>query len=90
MSGAKVKGGSVEVKGKRTEDDYLTLRFGRDVTIEATELDRSAKELATLLAAEQPVVTLQLSSVAFPSGRDLMAFCDDMALDFDRVEWKQE
>ena len=90
MAGAKVKGGSVEVKGKRTEDDYLTLRFGRDVTIDASELDRSAKELATLLAAEQPLVTLQLSSVAFPSGRDLMTFCDDMALDFDRVEWKQD
>jgi len=48
------------------------------------------KELAALLAAEAPTVKLRLDGIAFPSGRDLMAFCDASGEDFDRVAWKQD
>ena len=48
------------------------------------------KELVALLAAEAPTVKLRLDAIAFPSGRDLMAFCDAAGEDFDRIDWKQD
>ena len=38
----------------------------------------------------EPSVKLRLDGIAFPSGRDLTRFCDDLGEDFDRVEWKQD
>ena len=90
ITGAKVQGGSAEVSSTRGENDHLTLRLGRDVSVDAAVLDRQVKELAAILGAEAPTVKLRLDTVAFPSGRDLMAFCDDAGVDFDRVEWKQD
>lgn len=90
ISGAKVHGGSAEVSSTRGENDHLTLRLGRDVAIDAAVLDQKVKELAAILAAEAPTVKLRLDTVAFPSGRDLMAFCDEAGMDFDRVEWRQD
>ena len=87
---AKVLGGSVELNGQRSEGDFLSLRLGRDVAVPATELDQSVKELARLLDAPQPAVKLTLYQIAFPSGRDLMSFCDAAGEDFDRVDWKQD
>ena len=90
IPGAKVLGGSVDLNGGRSEADYLTLRLGRDVAIPASDLDKIVKELAALLAAPAPLVTLRLDGIAFPSGRDLMAFCDGSGEDFDSVKWKQD
>ena len=87
---AKVLGGSVELNGQRSEGDFLSLRLGRDVAVPAAELDKSVKELARLLDAPQPTVKLRLDAIAFPSGRDLMSFCDASGEDFDRVDWKQD
>ena len=56
----------------------------------AVELDRSVKELARLLDAPQPTVKLRIDTIAFPSGRELMSFCDASGEDFDRVDWKQD
>jgi hypothetical protein len=58
--------------------------------VPAAALDQKVKELAALLNATAPTVKLRLDGIAFPSGRDLMAFCDAFELDFDRVEWTQE
>jgi len=88
--GAKVYGGSVELNGGRSEADFLTLRFGRDVPIPAAVLDQTVKELVALLAAPAPTVKLRLDGIAFPSGRELMAFCDASGEDFDRVAWNQD
>jgi hypothetical protein len=87
---AKVFGGTLELNGTRSEGDFLTLRLGRDVAMPASALDSKVKELAALLNASAPTVKVRLDSIAFPSGRDLTAFCDASELDFDRVEWKQE
>ena len=90
ISAAKVLGGSVELNGQRSEGDFLSLRLGRDVAVAAAELDKSVKELVRLLDADQPAVKLRLDAIDFPSGRDLMSFCDATGEDFDRVDWKQE
>lgn len=90
MPEAKVLGGAVDLNGTRSENDFLTLRLGRDVSILATALDQKVKELLALLSADAPTVKLRLDSIAFPSGRDLMAFCDAAGEDFDRVAWKQD
>jgi hypothetical protein len=86
----KVFGGTVDINGTRSEGDFLTLRLGRDVAMPAVALDQKVKEFAALLNATAPTVKLRLDGIAFPSGRDLMAFCDAFELDFDRVEWTQE
>lgn len=78
------------MNGTRSEDDFLTLRLGRDVPVPAAALDQKVKELVALLAAPAPTVKLRLDAIAFPSGRDLMAFCDAFELDFDRVAWTQD
>jgi hypothetical protein len=87
---ARVLGGSVELLGTRSENDFLTLRLGRDVPVPASALDQKVKNLLTLLAAPAPTVKLRLDGIAFPSGRDLMNFCDAVGEDFDRVTWTQE
>jgi hypothetical protein len=87
---ANVLGGSVELNGQRSEGDFLSLRMGRDVTVPAAELDKSVKELASLLDAPQPTVKLRIDTIAFPSGRDLTSFCDGTGEDFDHVEWQQD
>jgi hypothetical protein len=90
IPGAKVLGGSVDLNGGRSENDYLTLRLGRDVPFPATSLDQKVKELAALLSAPAPLVRVRLDGIAFPSGRDLMGFCDACGEDFDRVAWQQD
>ncbi|MGH6921283.1 MAG: hypothetical protein ACREJ0_26705, partial [Geminicoccaceae bacterium] len=90
MPDAEVRGGTVDLNGMRSEGDFLTLRLGRDVPIPASALDQKVKELVALLAAEAPTVKLRLDGIAFPSGRDLMAFCDAAGEDFDRIVWKQD
>lgn len=90
MAGATLHGGTVEVNGTRSEHDFLTLRLGRDVPVPAAALDQKVKDLVALLAAPAPTVKLRLDALAFPSGRDLMAFCDAFELDFDRVAWTQD
>jgi hypothetical protein len=87
---AGVLGGTVELNGMRSEADFLTLRLGRDVPLPASDLDRFVKELVSALSAPAPTVKLRLDGIAFPSGRDLMSFCDASGVDFDRVEWKQD
>ena len=88
--GAKVLGGSVELNGGRLEHDFLNLRLGRDVPIPAQDIDRVVKDLLTLLASAAPMVKLTLYGISFPSGRELMAFCDACGEDFDRVLWQQD
>ncbi|MFN6998514.1 DUF499 domain-containing protein [Elioraea tepidiphila] len=90
MAGATLHGGTVEVNGTRSEHDFLTLRLGRDVPVPAAALDQKVKDLVALLAAPAPTVKLRLDALAFPSGRDLMAFCDAFELDFDCVAWTQD
>jgi hypothetical protein len=90
MPDAEVRGGIVDLNGMRSEDDFLTLRLGRDVPVPASALDQKVKELVALLAAEAPTVKLRLDAISFPSGRDLMAFCDAAGEDFDRIAWKQD
>jgi hypothetical protein len=90
LPGVKVFGGTVDLNGERSEADFLTLRLGRDVAVSAAFLDAKVKELVELLAAPAPTVKLRLDGIAFPSGRDLMAFCDACGEDFDRVAWKQD
>jgi hypothetical protein len=80
----------VELNGLRSEDDFLTLRMGRDVPLAAADLDRVIKELARLLSAEAPTLKLRLDGIAFPSGRDLTRFCDNSNVDFAGVDWKQD
>ena len=90
IPGAKVFGGNIELIGRRSEADYLVLRLGSAVPVPALVLDQKVKELNELLAAPEPTVKLRLDAIAFPSGRDLMAFCDASGEDFDRVQWKQD
>jgi hypothetical protein len=85
-----ILGGSIDVNGARSETDFLTLRFGRDVPILANDLDALVKTLVEKLKAPEPSVKLRLDGISFPSGRDLTRFCDDSGEDFDRVEWKQD
>ncbi len=86
----KVLGGSIEVNGGRSEADFLTLRLGRDVAVPAADIDALVKTLVGKLNATAPTVKLRLDGVAFPSGRELTAFCDAAGEDFDRVTWTQE
>jgi hypothetical protein len=86
----KVHGGTIELNGMRSEADFMTLRLGRDVPVPATALDQSAKALLALLSAPEPTMKLRLDGIAFPSGRDLMTFCDANGEDFDRITWKQD
>ena len=90
IPGVTVLGGMIDAGGGRSEQDFLTLRLGRDIPVQAKELDRMVKELATLVGSEAPTVNLRLDGIAFPSGRDLMAFCDASGEDFDRVNWQQD
>ena len=87
---AKVLGGTIDLNGMRSEADFLTLRLGRDVPVPAAALDQKVKDLLALLSADAPTVKLRLDGIAFPSGRDLMAFCDAAGEDFDRVAWNQD
>jgi hypothetical protein len=89
-AGARILGGSVEVNGGRSEQDFLTLRLGRDVPILAGDLDGFVKTLVEKLSAAAPTVKLRLDGIEFSSGRELTAFCDDMGVDFDRVTWDQK
>ncbi|MGO9431398.1 DUF499 domain-containing protein [Rhodoblastus sp.] len=86
----KALGGSIELNGMRSENDFLTLRLGSEVAVTADNLDRMVKVLVAVLSAETPTVKLRLHGIAFPSGRDLTKFCDECGEDFDRVEWKQD
>lgn len=90
ITGAMVYGGSIELSGGRSEADYLTLRLGRDVGIDGSDLAPLVKTLVDRLKADQPVLKLRLDSIHFPSGRELSAFCDMLGEDFERVSWKQE
>ena len=90
IPGAKIFGGNIDLNGGRAEADYLVLRLGSDVAFPAAILDQRVKELVELLAAQTPTVKLRLDGIAFPSGRDLMTFCDASGEDFDRVQWKQD
>lgn len=87
----RILGGSIEVNGARSEHDFLTLRLGRDVPVPAADLDALVKTLVEKVNASAPTVKLRLDGIAFPSGRELTTFCDDVAgEDFDRVMWTQE
>jgi len=86
----RIMGGSIEVNGARSEGDFLTLRLGRDVPVLAADLDTMVKSLVEKLNASAPTVKLRLDGIAFPSGRELTAFCDAAGEDFDRVMWSQE
>jgi hypothetical protein len=86
----RIRGGSVEVNGSRSENDFLTLRLGRDVAIAAADLDKLAKDLVEKLGADAPTVKLRLDGIEFPSGQQLKAFCDAMSIDFDGVTWDQK
>lgn len=88
--GSSVLGGSVESTGNRGEQDFVTLRIGRDTAVPATDLDRLTKDLVAKMNVEQPTVKLRLDSVAFTSGRDLTGFCDALGQDFEQVTWEQE
>lgn len=85
-----VLGGSIDVNGGRLAGDYLTLRLGQDVKISAADLDALVKTLVAKLAAPTPTLKLRLDGIAFPSGRELNAFCDATGEDFDRVSWTQD
>jgi hypothetical protein len=87
---AHVLGGSIEVNGGRLAGDYITLRLGQDVKILAADLDAFVKTLVATLNAPAPTLKLRLDCIAFPSGRELNAFCDATGEDFDRVTWSQE
>jgi hypothetical protein len=87
---AVVFGGWVEAKGGRAENDYLSLRVGRDVGIAGADLDALAKTLVERLKADSPKLNLRLDSVSFPNGRELESFCDLVGEDFARILWKQE
>lgn len=86
----RILGGSIEVNGARSEGDFLTLRLGRNVPVPAADLDALVKTLVEKLNASAPTVKLRLDGIAFPSGRELSAFCDAAGEDFDRVMWTQE
>jgi hypothetical protein len=86
----RVLGGSIEVNGTRSEHDFMTLRIGGDVPVTALDLDGLVKSLVAQLNAQSPTVKLRLDRIDFPSGRELMAFCDATGQDFDRVNWTQD
>jgi hypothetical protein len=88
--GACVHGGSVELSGRRSEGDHLTFRMGKDVAFGACDLDALTKTLVERLHAEAPTLKLRLDGIAFPSGRELQAFCDFVGEDFARVTWTQD
>jgi hypothetical protein len=88
--GVRVLGGSIDVNGSRSEDDFVTLRIGREVPMTALDLDGLVKTLVAKLNAQSPTVKLRLDRIAFPSGRELTAFCDATGQDFDRVNWTQD
>jgi hypothetical protein len=88
--GAKVKGGSIEISSGRTQDEYLSLRLGKDVGIAASDLDAIVKTLVDKLGAPAPTVKLRLDGIAFASGRDMNAFCDGTGQDFGTVAWEQD
>ena len=90
IPGSRVHGGSVELNGGRSEGDHLTFRMGRDVPLDAGGLDMLTKKLVERLHAEAPTLKLRLDSIAFPSGRELRAFCDAVGEDFARVTWTQD
>jgi hypothetical protein len=48
------------------------------------------KILVERLKAETPTLKLRLDGIAFPSGRELRAFCDAVGEDFARVTWAQD
>ncbi|MGH7087187.1 MAG: hypothetical protein ACREFN_19635, partial [Acetobacteraceae bacterium] len=87
---ARVHGGSVELTGSRGEGDFVTLRFGSDTPIAAETLETMVKRLAEVLGVAAPTVKLRLEEIDFPSGRELMTFCDAEGEDFDRIEWQQD
>jgi hypothetical protein len=87
---AYVLGGSIDLNGGRLAGDYMTLRLGQDVKVPAAELDTLVKTLVEKLNAPAPTLKLRLDGIAFPSGRELSAFCDAVGEDFDRVTWVQE
>ena len=78
------------MNGGRSKSDFLTLRLGRDVPVLAGDLDALVKSLVEKLKAPAPSVKLRLDGIAFPSGRDLTRFCDELGEDFDSVKWKQD
>ncbi|NNG74510.1 ATP-binding protein [Rhizobium laguerreae] len=86
----RILGGSIEVNGTRSETDFLTLRLGRDVAVPAADVDALVKTLVEKLNASAPTVKLRVDGIAFPSGREMTAFCDAQGEDFDRVTWTQE
>jgi hypothetical protein len=86
----RVRGGSVEVNGGRSEQDHLTLRMGGDVPIPAVDLDSFVKNLVDKLGADAPTLKLRLDKIEFSSGQQLKSFCDTMGVDFDGVRWDQE
>jgi hypothetical protein len=88
--GVRVYGGSVELNGGRSEGDHLTFRMGKDVPFGAGNLDMLTKMLVERLHAEAPTLKLRLDGIAFPSGRELKAFCDAVGEDFARVTWTQD
>jgi hypothetical protein len=88
--GAQILGGSIEVSGGRHQGDYLTLRVGEDVKVGASELEGLVKTLVRTLNAAAPTVKLRIDGIAFPCGRDLMAFCDASGEEIERVTWMQD
>ena len=88
--GVHIHGGSIELSGGRSEGDHLTLRMGKDVPFAANDLDMLTKNLVERLKAETPTLKLRLDGIAFPSGRELRAFCDAVGEDFARVTWSQD
>ncbi len=88
--GTNVCGGSITISGPATEDQYLTLRIGKGVSIKALDLEVILKSLVDKVGSEAPAVNLRLDGITFPSGRDLKNFCDETGLDFDRLSWEQE
>jgi hypothetical protein len=64
--------------------------MGKDVPFGAGDLDMLTKMLVERLHAEAPTLKLRLDGIAFPSGRELRAFCDAVGEDFARVTWTQD
>lgn len=89
-AGVAIRGGSITIEGKRTNDDHITLRLGKDVAVSAADLDTIVKTLVDKLGASSPTVKLRLDGIAFPSGREMAKFCDETGQDFDRVTWDQD
>lgn len=88
--GARIHGGSVELSGGRSEGDHLTLRMGKDVPLDAADLDLLTKMLVERLNADAPTLKLRLDGIAFLSGREFRVFCDAVGEDFAQVIWTQD